>query len=309
MRNSSNLVVQEKTIGSFSSSNGLRSPLNALCNNVNEQTTVNNNCIASRSKFPYGKGLSLNSIPNGLSQSSTPSSSTILCPSPPLKRLAVEIPDTPTVSKVSSFSVFQRKEMTQNNLMENTTSSGFREIRNIPTEESNCGLQIVKQGSVDIGELKNDTDLQENNCSEQKSVVSRGTDFDLRSSNKFSAIVNSDKKTTMVGNSNFNDKSKVYNDMKKQTGRKNSFCDADNSSSAAQSMMSANYSRVRINLEIQDNPMAKLTSYKPKMHNTNANTPLSMSRNTPRARKFPGPAGVLPKLVCTVIIKYTYFIC
>ena len=307
LRNSSNSVVQEKINGSFSSSNGLRSPLNTLCNNVvNEQTTVNNNYIGSRSKVCSGKGLRLNSIPNGLSQSSAASSSTTLCLSPPSKRLAVEIPDPLTVSKVSSFSVFQRKKTLQDNVVKNTSSSRFRETRNIPPEESNCGLQIVKQNSVDIGELQNDKDLQKSKHSEQKSVVARDTDFKFSPRNKFSMIVNPDRKKASVGNSNFNDKSEIHSDLRKQSGHRNSFCDAGSSSSSAQSMMSPNYSRESINLEIQDNPMAMHTSNKPKMHNTNASTPLRMPQNTPRARKFPGPAGMLPKLVCTVsnIIKY-----
>ena len=124
-------------------------------------------------------------------------------------------------------------------------------------------------------------------------VILRDTDCDLRYISKCNGDGNQDKRINLKGNS----KDRLQNhSIEKHTGNwKNSLDEV----SSGQSTKSTDQPKSsNLGLGWKDNSLVIQTPNKPRKRDlSSSDTPLKMPQGTPRTRKFPGPAGVLPKLV------------
>lgn len=309
--NTSKLIAKENNVSSILCGKGLRSPLSSLRDNavaervasdVSNVSSNGNNSLGAGCKSLTVHGQSLNSKPNGLSHLpiTRTFSSNKCCLSPPSKRLAIEANLSPPSNSVggSLVNMFQREKL---GLGSSTRDPGNEQIEteNILLGQRSCNLQINKHNSVknSQGNRQHFTGSQEktHTSSHKSPVISRDIDCDFRYGSKFSGNNFENKKITLKENSKDGLQNHCYKG--KQPGNcKNSVELEISTGQRAKPTVQPRSSSSGLGLN--DNSLVIQTPNKLKMHDHSVDyTPLKMPQGTPRARRFPGPAGLLPKLV------------
>ena len=294
---------------------GLRKPLESLCHNATDgrvayrKSTVdisgNRTCnLGARAKFITDQNRTLNSVPDNFSVARDLSrgspSSNIFSMSPPSKRVAVQ-----TVASSAgdgnvhapSYSNFKPASHTIGSKPQDIGPNCGLGERNNLGQQRRCALQTHRQNLISFRQkmLQDSTWLEETEYSlpgRNLQLVSEDINCGMNYGIEKQAEPQSTYSLTAVNRN-----------VPKQSQLQSSVTLSENEPTIedSQQFKSNRYSgtalKGKVNVQMPKANSSVMRTPEVRHHCIGDITPLRTPRSTPRTRKFPGPAGLLPKLV------------